>query len=166
MKGLFRIVLVLFFTVSVCMNCRDLQAQTIIKHSIIGTKSAQNYADDEKSTPVKVFFLVEVSLLAVIVLLWRRRKTSKRKTTKSTAAAKPQSEFKKNVIKLRQEKIEPKENPHLSKLRRKLQVSPACLNTKKDIVADNARKLAISKEEIYLAARIKSYAMANECSAK
>lgn len=102
-----------------------------------------------EGTLIKIFLLVDAALVAFLFLIWRRRKERIAKELKA--------KFKSNIKKLREERIKGKEDERLNNLRKNLQAHPICSNLTDNSVSTQAKKLNISKGEIYLAAKIKSF---------
>ena len=98
---------------------------------------------------IKVFLLMDACFAAALFIMWRRRKQRIEKEQKVI--------FKDNIRKLREERIKGKEDVRLKALRKNLQTHAICANLNDNAVANQAKKLSISKGEIYLAAKIKSY---------
>ena len=99
---------------------------------------------------MKLSIIGTASALASGIII-TRRKRGRKKSVKH--------DLKTNIKLLREEKIYGKPDGKLSSIRNKLVNAPSTYELSNKAVARNARELNISKEEIYLAARIKSHEM-------
>ncbi|MCL5030687.1 MAG: hypothetical protein M1480_16870 [Bacteroidetes bacterium] len=102
-----------------------------------------------EDTMIKIIILGSATLVAVIFISFRRMRSGHKNSNKRDL---------KNGIKLmREEKVFGKNNEKLSGIRTKLSNSPSSYQLSNESISRNARDLKIAKEEIYLAARIKSH---------
>ena len=110
-----------------------------------------------EDTMIKIIILGSATLFAVIFISFRRmRKGHKNSDSRNL----------KNGIKLmREEKVYWKKDEKLSGIRTKLSGSPSSYQLTNESISKNARDLKIAKEEIYLAARIKSHEL-NQASGR
>ncbi len=133
--------------------------QPALMQTAVVTKTHQNSSsnflnDWEKSlslsedTMIKIIILASTSLFAIVFISFRRmRNGHKNSDVKSL----------KNGIKLmREEKVLWKNDKKLSGIRTKLSGSPSAYELTNESISRNAREMKIAKEEIYLAARIRS----------
>lgn len=97
---------------------------------------------------LKLFIVAEVTIAAALIILWRRRRSEIQRAEKS--------HLKKNIMKLREEKVLVPRDKNLGMLRKKLQASSKITKLNKAAKARQAKKLSISTGEIELAARLKS----------
>lgn len=111
-----------------------------------GAQKAAEAPDD--SLLFKGFILVEAVLIASLYILWRRSRVRAGKASKER--------FKKNIIRLRSERIKTPINDKMGELRKSLHQSPDVrLTTDEELLTKQAKKLSISKGELMLAARLK-----------
>jgi hypothetical protein len=116
------------------------------------SKKAENntvFLGLSESMLIRIFIFVDILLVTVLFIIWRRRK--------QRIAAELKAKFKNNIRKLREERIKGKDDLRLKTLRKNLQSHAICNDLNDKLVTDQAKKLSISKGEIYLAAKIKSY---------
>lgn len=124
------------------------------EHKSVQEKSSNVVTVKEASSEsqnifIKIFILTDISLGVVLFVLWRRRNIRVRNVEKSW--------LKKNVIKLREDRITSRENNELSRLRKQLRLEPICNSGNPEYVSQFAKKQSISKGELMLAARLNSY---------
>ncbi len=125
----------------------------IIKNSVIPKKSVskisalQSFYLANKSVCVKAFVLIEASILAALVVLWRRRNQE--------FYNKREKFFKDNIKNIREEKIIPLEDFEEVQNRSKLIAKRIKDITNGKSITKLAKKLSVSKGELYLAAKIK-----------
>lgn len=134
----------------------DIKTKENTNKNSSGSQSAQAENKDNsvflglsETILIRLFLLVDVILVAFLFVIWRRRKERINKELKA--------KFKSNIKKLREERIKGKEDERLKALRKNLQAHPICGNLNDSSVSSQAKKLSISKGEIYLAAKIKSF---------
>ncbi len=96
----------------------------------------------------KIFILVDIFLAALLFLGWKRRKNKIEQEVKSR--------FKKNIKKLREEKIKVRPDEQLGKIRKSLQKHPVVADVNEFEITKQAKELSISKGEIYLAAKLQA----------
>lgn len=98
---------------------------------------------------IKIFILTDVSLGLILFVLWRRRNVKIKNVEKSW--------LKKNIMKLREDKITARDNKELRKLRKKLILEPITKSVNPEYISQFAKQQSISKGELLLAARLNSY---------
>lgn len=104
---------------------------------------------------LKIFILLDLSLLAGLIVYWRRRKLKVGKAEKA--------KFKKNVTKLRSE-AKFRRHPEVKKdeVRKNLQLDPVCDTADEALLRKHARKLSVPSGELMLASRLRSLEKAHE----
>ncbi len=95
---------------------------------------------------LKIFVLFEATLLAGIIVLYRRKKLGFKKLETK--------ELKKNIKKLREENLIVSNNTSLNELRKSLSSKDLPIKDGAKGITLLAKKLAIAKGEVYLAAKI------------
>lgn len=100
----------------------------------------------DKEMFTKMFIILEAAFIAALVIIWRRKKQSRRVD---------QSVLKLNISRLRDEQIGSVEDKKLSAIRSGLAYKPINMNVPGSGITATAKKLAISKGEVHLAAKIK-----------
>lgn len=123
--------------------------ETSINKTPTKTEEKEIFLGLSESVMIKIFLLMDACFAAVLFIMWKRRKQRIEKEQKVI--------FKDNIRKLREERIKGKEDARLKALRKNLQTHAICANVSDTAIANQAKKLSISKGEIYLAAKIKSY---------
>ncbi|MGE5432473.1 MAG: hypothetical protein ACM3QX_15430 [Syntrophomonadaceae bacterium] len=104
---------------------------------------------------LKVFVLVDLSLLAALFVYWRRRKL------KIGMAEKVK--FKKNITKLRSEgKFRRNTKSQSDKVRKRLQYDPACDLEDDALLRKHAKKISVPSGELMLAQRLRAFEKAHE----
>ena len=100
----------------------------------------------KQEAAVKIFIILEAIFVAALVIIWRRRKMTR---TENRAVLKI------NISKLREEKIGSVEDKRLTQIRTGLAYKPIAINNTGSGITAAAKRLAISKGEVHLAAKIK-----------
>ena len=110
-----------------------------------------------EDTMIKIIILGSATLFAVIFISFRRmRKGHKNSDSRN---------LKDGIKLMREEKVYWKKDEKLSGIRTKLSSSPSSFHLTNESISKNARDLKIAKEEIYLAARLKSHEL-NQASGR
>ncbi len=111
----------------------------------------ENLGGSKNNVLLKFFILLEASLLASIIVVYRRKKISFEKQM--------ENELKKNISKIRKEIYIPS---NYSNENRKKLISGKLIDTKKkNPIIALAKKLSLSKGELFLAAKIKALTDSN-----
>ncbi|MGE5354423.1 MAG: hypothetical protein ACM3P0_20230 [Acidobacteriota bacterium] len=104
---------------------------------------------------LKIFILIDLSLLAALFVYWRRRKL------KIGVAEK--AKFKKNITKLRSEdRFQRRAKTQSDELRKRLQMDPVLEVEDEATLRRHARKISVPQGELMLASRIRSLEKAHE----
>ena len=120
--------------------------------SQVKTYSRESMLSGIDSSLVRIFVLIEASLLAAMVLVYRRRKIS----------AKPEkANLKENIMKLRDDKIEGSNDEKLAQLRKSLKNQRLEVKNMGRSITKKAKKLSVSKGEVHLAAKLNILAGSN-----
>ena len=104
------------------------------------------------SSLIKLFVLVEASLLAAMILIYRRRKISEKPE---------ETNLKENIMKLREEKIEGVNDKKLAQLRKSLKNQRLEVKDMGRSITKKAKKMSLSKGEVHLAAKLNILAGSN-----
>jgi|GEM_PF-6411769 len=143
------------------MQKDSVNIRAILKEQIAQIKNREEYntsslpAEEQQATSgsenlfIRIFILTDLSLGIILFLLWRRRNIKIRDVEKSW--------LKKNVMRLREDKITARENKELRKLRKQLRLEPVCNSGNAEYVSQYAKQQSISKGELMLASRLNSY---------
>lgn len=104
---------------------------------------------------LKIFILLDLSLLAALFVYWRRRKLKIGMAEKA--------KFKKNITKLRSEaKFRRRSEARTDEVRKKLQMDPVCDTADEELLLKHAKKLSVSSGELLLASRLRLLEKAHE----
>lgn len=128
---------------------RSKEDQKSVQQILPDAVTVKKASSESQNIFIKIFVLTDLSLGVVLFVLWRRRNLKIKNVEKSW--------LKKNVIKLREDRITSRENNELSKLRKQLRLEPICNSGNSEYVSQFAKKQSISKGELMLAARLNSY---------
>ncbi|HEX2866352.1 MAG TPA: hypothetical protein VHO03_04890 [Ignavibacteriales bacterium] len=104
---------------------------------------------------LKVFILMDLSLLAALFVFWRRRKLKIGMAEKA--------KFKKNISKLRSEaRFRRRPQGQTDEVRKRLQTDPVLGTGDEALLLKHAKKLSVSPGELMLASRIRMLEKAHE----
>ncbi len=102
-----------------------------------------------EDTMTKIIIFASASLFAIIFISFRRMRMGHKNSDIKN--------LKSGIKLMREEKVLWKKDNKLSNLRTKLSESPSAYQLSNESISRNAREMKIAKEEIYLAARIRSH---------
>lgn len=128
------------------------------KNSVVSKEKGSLKSTSSKSGDnlfLKVFVLVDLSLMAVLFVYWRRRKLKIGMAEKA--------KFKKNITKLRSEgRFHRREKTQSDEVRKRLQLDPILEVEDEAAIRRHAKKLSVTPGELMLASRIRSLEKAHE----
>lgn len=124
---------------------QQVPAQKLPSKKIV--KAEMNESLLSKKDMLKIFIILEASLIAALVILWRRRNYN--------PDAQLLNKLRKNIRLLREERLATYNDAHLSKIRSALQTQPIKVDDRGRDIITKARKYSISKGEVHLAAKLK-----------